>query len=92
MKINTTVWCDLLEVGRRRGKEAESADSGVACLAGADADALRQVDHEDLAVADLPRLRAAQDGIHRGLHEIIVHRDVEPYFRYQVKRYFLSAV
>jgi hypothetical protein len=54
----------------------KSADRFVACLAGADADGLRKVEHENLPVADVARARALDDGVDGSLDEIIVDGDL----------------
>ena len=62
------------------------SDRGTHGFAGANPDAILKWNNEDLAVADLARACAFDDRINRGLHKIIVHRDLNP--RLKPERHF----
>src|SRR5438067_11550551 len=66
-----------------------------AAFAGADADAVLQVEHEDLAVADLAGFLGAggvDDGLDSGLDEGVVDGDLEFELGQELHLVFLAAV
>src|SRR5438445_2043242 len=80
-------WC-------RKDTETPTAslDRVLAGLAGANADHLAHVHHEDLAIADLARARGFHDGVDRLLHEGVADDHLDLHFGQEIDDVFGAAI
>src|SRR6185503_2698393 len=61
-------------------------------FAGADADDLQQVEHEDLSVTDLAGVRGLLDRFDRAVDEVVIHRRLDLHLRQEIDDVFGAAI
>ena len=83
-RVHATYQEQVAGARARKPSKPSSTDRYRTDLAGADADTLTQIHHEDLAVADLAGARTANDGVDGPFQVLVVDRDLQPYLLQQV--------